>query len=626
MTNADVARVFSRLATMLEIDGANPFRVRAYREAARIVEEQTETVSALASEEGRLEELPGIGKDLATKIRELVATGTTPLYEEMQKKVPLSVVDLTELQGLGPKRVKTLFEVLGITNRDELAKAAREEKLRELPGFGKTVEQNVLKALDVAARDVGRMLLAGTWDVAHALVAHVSKMKGVTAVELAGSFRRRKETIGDLDLLVTGGSAAAVMKTFVTYPEAADVLGEGDTKSSIRLRNGLQVDLRHVPAESFGAAMMYFTGSKEHNIELRRIAIDKGWSLNEYGLTRGETVVAARTEEEVYRALDLDWIPPELREMRGEIELARAGRLPKLIEESDLVADLHMHTDRTDGRESLETMVRACKERGYCYCAITDHSAALAMIGGFDGARVRQSVKEIEAVRKKVPGIEVLHGLEVDILPDGALDLDDASLALLDWVIVSLHAKIDQPAAVMTKRVLGAISHPAVHMMGHPTGRAIGSRQPAAFDMEQVLDRAAELGVAMEINSQPNRLDLNDTHARRAKEKGVRIAIDTDAHSIRQLDQMRFGVFVGRRAGLEKDDVLNAQPFDAFRKAIRQRSGTAVPPNASTPAAKPEMKVAGRPKPTAAKGKPAATKTPFGEARKPGAKRPKWRG
>jgi DNA polymerase (family X) len=573
MTNADVARVFSRLATMLEIDGANPFRVRAYREGARIVEEQSESVVSLAGEEGRLEELPGIGKDLAQKIREIVSTGTTPLYEEMQKKVPVSVVELTELQGLGPKRVKTLFEVLKIRNRDDLAKAARAEKLRELPGFGETVEKNVLKALDVASRDRGRTLLAGAWEVAHALAKHVRAVKGVTQVELAGSFRRRRETIGDLDILVTGGDPETVMSAFVGHDEVTDVLGRGDTKSSVRLRNDLQVDLRHVPEASFGAALLYFTGSKEHNIELRRIAIDKGWSLNEYGLTEGEKVVASRTEEDVYRALGLDWVPPELREARGEIELAREGRLPRLIELDDLVADLHMHTDRTDGRESLETMVRACLDRGYRYCAITDHSAALAMIGGFDGVRVRQSVKELEAVRKQVPGIEVLHGLEVDILPDGALDLDDESLALLDLVIVSLHAKIDQPAAAMTKRVLSALSHPAVHVMGHPTGRQIGSRQPAAFDMDQVLSYAAEAGVAMEINAQPNRLDLNDTHARAAKEKGVKIVIDTDAHSVKQLDQIRYGVFVARRAGLTKDDVLNTQPFETFRKAMRRRPG-----------------------------------------------------
>ena len=578
MTNADVARVFSRIATMLEIDGANPFRIRAYREGARIVEEQSESVVSLAEGEGRLEELPGIGKDLAQKIREIVASGTTPLYDELKAKIPLSVVELTELQGLGPKRVKTLFEVLHIRNREDLALAAREEKLRELPGFGKTIEQNVLKALDVASRDRGRMLLHGAWDVAHALADHVRRVRGVEAVEIAGSFRRRKETIGDLDLLVTGGDPAAVMEAFVRHPEAADTLGEGETKSSIRLRNDLQVDLRHVPAESFGAALLYFTGSKEHNIELRRIAIDKGYSLNEYGLTKDGKIVAGRTEEDVYRALDLAWIPPELRESRGEIALAREGRLPALIELEDVVADLHMHTDRTDGRESLETMVRACKNLGYAYCAITDHSAALAMIGGFDGARVRQSVKEIEAVRRKVPGIEVLHGLEVDILADGALDLDDDSLALLDWVIVSLHAKIDMPAAAMTKRVLRALAHPAVHVMGHPTARQIGSRSPAAFDMEQVLDAAAKAGIAMEINAQPNRLDLSDVHARAARDRGVKITISTDAHSVRQLDHMRYGVFVARRAGLSKDDVLNTRPLERFRRAIGPRNAAAAKP------------------------------------------------
>ncbi len=601
MNNTDVARVFSRLATMLEISGANPFRIRAYREGARIVEEQSESVVSLASEEGRLEDLPGIGKDLAQKIREIVQTGTTPLYEDMKAKIPVSVVELTELQGLGPKRVKTLFEVLGVRTRDDLARAAREEKLRELPGFGRTVEQNVLKALEVASRDRGRTLLAGAWDVAHALAAHVRRVRGTT-VEIAGSFRRRKETIGDLDLLVTGGDPGAVMKAFLGHQEVADTLGEGPTKSSVRLRNDLQVDLRHVPAESFGAALLYFTGSKEHNIELRRIAIDKGWSLNEYGLTEGGRIVAGRTEEDVYRALDLEWIPPELREARGEIALAREGRLPQLIEESDIVADLHMHTDRTDGRDTLETMVRACRDRGYAYCAITDHSAALAMIGGFDGARVRQSVKEIEAVRRKVPDIEVLHGLEVDILADGALDLDDDALELLDWVIVSLHSKVDMPGPGMTNRVLKALAHPAVHVMGHPTARQIGSRQPAAFDMDRVLDSAAREGVAMEINAQPNRMDLSDVHARAAKEKGVKVVISTDAHSVRQLDHMRYGVFVARRAGLEKDDVLNTKSLAVFRKALRPRGPSA---EADAPASAAD---AGARSPAAKKKAPAASR------------------
>lgn len=586
MTNLEIAGALGRLATMLEIEGANPFRVRAYREAARIVESHAEPVESVAARPGELEELPGIGKDLAAKIRELATTGTLPLYQEMEARVPPGVLALTGLQGLGPKRVKTLMDRLGVRGAEDLERAAKEGRLRELPGFGEKVEQNVLKALTVARATTGRMLLAGAWPVAHALAAHVRAVPGVEQVEIAGSFRRRKETVGDLDLLACGGSADAVMQAFVTHPDVREVLGHGETKSSVRLRNGLQVDLRHVPAESFGAALVYFTGSKEHNIELRKLAIGQGLSLSEYGLKRGERTARGRTEEDVYRALGLPWIPPELREALGEIELARAGRLPRLVELEDVRGDLHVHTDRTDGRESLETMVRAARDRGYAYVAITEHSQALAMARGFDEARVRESVREIAAVRRAVPGIEVLHGIEVDILADGALDLDDETLGLLDWVVASLHSRLDQERAVITDRVLRALDHPAVHAMGHPVSRMIGTRAGAALDLERVFERAAANGVLMELNAQPDRLDLSDVNARLAREKGVRFVIDTDAHSVPQYDAMRFGVFTARRAGLTKEDVLNTLPLGALRDAAARRG-------------------AGRPRPT-----PAPSRTP----------------
>ena len=583
MTNADVARVLSRIATMLEIDGANPFRVRAYREGARVIESQAEPIATLAAAEGGLAALPGIGKDLAQKTLEIAETGTTGIYDEMQAKIPLEVVGFTELQGLGPKRVKTLYEQLGIRDRVGLETAARDGKLRDLPGFGEKVEQNVLKALASARQWEGRMPLAGAWSVAHAIAGHVARVPGVDQVEIAGSFRRRKETVGDLDVLVCGGRSSDVMEAFVTQPDVAEVLGHGETKSSVRLRNGLQVDLRHVPVASFGAALLYFTGSKAHNIELRKIAIEKGMSLNEYGLTRGEKTVAARTEAEVYAALGLDVIPPELREAEGEIELARSGRLPALVEERDLVADLHMHSDRSDGRDTLEAMVRAARDRGYRYCAVTEHSKAIGFGIGFDEARVARSVDEIAAVRKRVPDIQVLHGLEVDILADGDLDLGDEGLAMLDWVIVSLHSRLDQPPEAATARVLKALAHPRVCAMAHPTGRMIGSREPARFDMERVLERAAELGVAMEINAQPDRLDLKDTHARLAREKGVRIVIDTDAHSVGQLDFMRYGVFTARRAGLTRDDVLNTLPHEQFLKSVRRPGAKPAPGRRAMP-------------------------------------------
>jgi len=608
MTNAEIARIFSQLAVMLELDGANAFRVRAYREGARVVESLVEPLAALAKDEKGLEGLSGIGKGLAQHIRDLLETGTTEQFEEMKKKYPIEMVELTELQGLGPKRVRLMFDKLGIKDRASLEAAAREGKLRDLPGFGEKMEAKVLQSLAVASQFTGRLLLAGAWPVAHELADALRALPGVREVEIAGSFRRRKETVGDLDLLVTGGKPEAVMEAFVTRSNVAEVLGRGETKSSVRLGNGLQVDLRHVPQESFGAALLYFTGSKAHNIELRKIAIDKGMSLNEYGLTRGERTVAARTEEDIYRALDLAWIPPELREMQGEIEMARNGTLPKLIEDADLRGDLHMHSDRSDGRDTLADMVRAARDRGYAYCAITEHSKALAMIGGFDTARVRQSVAEIAAVRREVPGIEVLHGLEVDILADGALDLSDEGLAILDWVIVSLHSRLDQPGPEMTARVLRAIEHPTVHAMGHPTARQIGSRKGAALDLERVFERAAELGVAMEINAQPDRADLSDVNARFAREKGVRLVIDTDAHSTRHLEFMRYGVFAARRAGLTRDDVLNTLPIDRVRASLR-RSGSPAKPAVSAPVAAGDVRpsVAAKKKATGKTAAPRAT-------------------
>lgn len=595
MTNADVARVFHQIAIMLELEGANSFRIRAYREGARAIEQLMEPLATVAEREGGLASLRGIGKDLAARIRDLLATGTTPMYEELRARFPVALVKLTDLQGLGARRVRQLHDALGIHDHASLEAAARAGRLRDLPGFGEKMEQKILQSLAIAERWAGRTLLGGVWTFAHALADELRRVPGVEQVEIAGSFRRRKETVADLDFVVCGGDCDAIMDRFVGHPQVAEVLGRGDTKCSVRITMGLQVDLRHVPAGAFGAALLYFTGSKEHNIALRRIAIERGMSLNEYGLTRGGEVVASRTEEDLYRALDLAWIPPELREDQGEIELAHEGRLPRLLVLEDLRGDLHMHTTRSDGKNSLVEMVTACRDRGYAYCAITEHSQSLAFAGGFDEARVRQSVDEIAEVRRQVPGIEVLHGLEVDILADGTLDLADDALALLDWVTVSLHSRLEQPADVATERVLKALEHPAVCAMSHPSARVIGTRPGVALDFERVFERAAELGVAMEINAQPDRLDLDDGRARRAKEKGVRLVIDTDAHSTRELDMMRYGVFVARRAGLGREHVLNARDPQALREGFRRPATTPAiaatppsPPSGPSPAAKAE--------------------------------------
>jgi len=630
-SNAELAKTLARMGVLLELDGGNVFRVRAYKEGARVIENHAESLAGLVDLPGALEALPGIGKGIAQHIRDLVGTGHTETLDELRKKYPEELVELTELHGLGPKRVRTLFDELKIRSRAELEAAANAGKLRGLAGFGEKVEQNVLKALATASQWAGRMLLADAWPHAHALAERMRQLPGVKQVELAGSFRRRRETVGDLDVLVCGGDAEQVMKAFTKHGSVADVLGQGETKSSVRLEVGLQADLRLVPEESFGAALMYFTGSKEHNIELRRIAIDKGLSLNEYGLTKSEKsekVVAGRTEEDVYRALGLAWVPPELRENRGEIDLAREGRLPKLIELADLRADLHMHTTRSDGRDSIDAMVKAAIERGYEYMAITEHSKALPMANGFDAARVRKSVTEIEAARARHPGIPILHGLEVDILADGELDLDDETLALLDWVVVSIHSHFTQAPAVATERALRAVRHPLVHAFGHPSGRLIGSRDPVAFDVEKVAIAAAENGVAMEINASPDRLDLSDVNARLALEKGCRFVIDTDAHATGQLDNLRFGVFQARRAGLTKDDVWNTRShaeFELWRRGRRSPRpafrGSA--PTAATKATSSAGKAA-RPKPAkpvasvaSAKPKRASSGTTSGKPTKP---------
>jgi DNA polymerase (family 10) len=609
MDNRDIAIVFNRLATMLEIEGANPFRVRAYREAARVLGEMLEPAARLAIEE--LARLPGIGKDLAAKIRDVAETGTTAMFDEMKLKVPLEVVALTELQGMGPKRVKMLLE-RGIRNLQQLESAARAGGLNGLPGFGATLQRKILEAIERAAQSGGRVLLSAAWPVAEELVTRLRAIPGVTHAETAGSFRRRRETVGDLDLLVCGGAPETVMEALTGYDRVGEILARGETKSSVRLISGLQVDLRLVPEESFGAALLYFTGNKQHNIELRKIAIANGWSLSEYGIADDhEQILAGRTEEEVYRKLGLEWVPPELREARDEIDRARRGALPRLIELSDLRADLHMHSDRSDGRDTLETMVRAARDRGYGYCAVTEHSQSLAMAQGFDTERVRRSVSEIEAVRRAVPGIRVLHGLEVDILGDGQLDLDDEGLGLLDWVIASLHSRLGQPRAEMTARVMRAVSHPAVHVMGHPTARMLGRREPVELDLEAVLDAAAAHGTWMEINAQPHRVDLNDQNARMAKERGVRLVINTDAHSVSELDALRYGVFAARRAGLAKGDVVNTLEADAFlatlasRKARGPRSAIAV---SATPSVKPTIAQPKIAKPKIARAKVAQAK------------------
>ena len=566
------------MAELLEIEEANPFRVRAYRNASRVVAEQTRPIADRVAAGEDLKELPGIGKDIAAQLEELVRTGRSSPLEEMFARIPRGVLELLRLPALGPKRAKKLWQELGITSLESLGTAAREGRIATLPGFSEATQKKILENL---AKDAGRerrLGIAIADSLVEALLEHLRDTPGIERIEAAGSFRRRRETVGDLDLLAVAedlASSQAVMERFVSYPGVEEIVGRGDTKSSVRLAAssgpGFQVDLRVVPAASFGAAWIYFTGSKDHNIKLRQRAVERELKLSEYGLFRGDDEsVAGRDEAEVYSALGMAWIPPELREDRGELAAAAAGPLPRLIERGDLRGDLQMHTTWSDGKNTLEEMVRACAERGHEYCALTDHSPALAMIRGLDATRVRQQAAEISAVQRALPGIRILRSAEVDIHADGSLDLDDDTLASLDVVLVSIHSRFELEPEAQTERILRALEHPRVQILAHPTGRKIGRRDSMRYDLDRVLRRAAELGVAVELDSHPDRLDLADTALIRARELGAKVVISTDAHRVAHLDHLRYGVEQARRAWLEPRHVLNTLPLAAFLAALRQ--------------------------------------------------------
>ncbi len=572
MENPEVAMVFEEIADLLEILGENPFRVRAYRTAARTIRELPEPVEQVARDPGRkLEDLPGIGKDLAEKIRIIVDTGDHPLRQELRQKVPPGLRDLLDIPGLGPKRAFALYKQLGITSRDELKKAAEQHRIRKLRGFGPKTEQAILEALEHLEEVSRRVYLAEAKVFAEAVVQHLKQVPSLRQIEVAGSFRRRKETVGDLDVLVTCAESGPVMDHLASYSAVRDVLVRGETKMSVRLANGMQLDLRVVPDESYGAALQYFTGSQAHNIQLRRRAQDMGLKINEYGVFRGEQRVAGRTEEEVYAAVGLEWIPPELREARGEIEWAADGKLPRLVELDQIRGDLHMHTNVTDGRASIEEMIRACKQMGYQYLAITDHSKRVTVAGGLDADRLRAHWKNIDRIASRIPGITVLKGVELDILEDGSLDLEDDVLAEADWVVASIHYGQNQPREQITRRILNAIENKYVHCIAHPTGRLIGKRKAYDVDLDLVLKAAADHGCFLEVNAQPSRLDLDDVALFAARERGILIAINTDAHSIDELRFMEFGVYQARRGALEAKDVLNTRPVKELRKLLQQR-------------------------------------------------------
>src|SRR4051794_15303174 len=578
MDNPEIARIFEEVADVLEIQSANPFRIRAYRNAVRTVESLTTPLRKWVEENRPLTDLPGIGKEMANHVREMVETGTLGFRDELLAEVPRSLIELMRLPGLGPKKAKRIWDELQVSSVDEVEAAAREGRIATLPGFGPKSQEKILAGIAEYRQHGSRFLLPEAERAVEPLLAYLREAPEVERLEVAGSYRRRKETVGDIDLLASASLPVPVMERFRGYAQVDKVLMAGDTRSTVVLGCGLQVGLRVVPADCYGAALVYFTGSKEHNVKLRRRAVERGMRISEYGVFKVDHEnpeqegdwLAGREEADVYAAVGLAWVPPELREDHGEIELAAAGRLPHLIRVEDLRGDLHMHSTWSDGRNSIEEMVEACVARGYEYMVISDHSKSLAMTGGLDAYRLREQWKEIDEVRARHPEIRILRSMEVDILGDGSLDLEDEMLAGLDLVLVSLHSRLDLPLGAQTERVLKALEHPEVNVFCHPTARLINRRKPAELDLEVILRRAAELGVALELNCSPNRLDLKDTHLRLARELGCKIVIDTDSHRTRELDLMRYGVEQARRAGLGPGDVLNTRGFEDFWTGIQR--------------------------------------------------------
>jgi DNA polymerase (family 10) len=587
MENRDIARILRETAQLLEIDGAMIGRYRSYEKAAELLASLPESVEELAKDRAKLMELPGIGEGMADHIAEILKTGDYSLRQKLLKKYPATLLDLLQLQSLGPKKVAFLWSAFKAATVDDVEKLAREEKLRDLAGFGEKTEANILKAVETFKKSSGRFLLSVAAAEAEKLVAHIQAFgKPIEAVTPAGSLRRGKETVGDLDLLVTLPSdkykpktVEAIAQRILTYPEIDRQLAHGENKVSFELKSGMQVDVRILEKESYGAALLYFTGSKEHNVTLRGRANKMGYTLNEYALAtlKAERPVARATEEDIYAKLDLDFIPPELRENTGEIDAAAEHRLPHLLELSDIRGDLQMHTTASDGRNSVEEMALAAKALGYEYISLTDHSKAVTVANGLDEKRTLEQIKKIRAANEKNLGIRILASSEVDVLKSGKLDLDDEVLAQLDVVLVSVHSYMNLDRTEMTERLLAAIENPYTQIVGHPTGRLLLHRDSYAYDMERVLDAAHRHGVVMECNASPERLDLKDTHLRMAKERGVKIVISTDAHGTMGLQVMRYGVQMARRGWIEKKDVINTLSVEKLLAGLRPRPGSAAP-------------------------------------------------
>jgi len=570
LKNQEIAKIFNEIADLLELKGENPFRIRAYRRAAMQIEGLPKDVSQVTEEE--LIKLPGIGKDLAGKIKEYLNKGKIELHEELRKEFPETFLTLLQVPGLGPKTAKLVYEKLKIKDINQLEEAARTGRLRTLPGIREKTEENILKGIEFLKRGTERRPIGRVLPLALDIVEHIKKKAPVNEIAIAGSLRRWKDTIKDIDILVTSSRPEEVMKAFVELPHVKDVLAKGQTKSSVIITEGIQVDLRVVEEDSFGAALQYFTGSKAHNIKLREMASKMGLKINEYGVFResDNKRLGGRTEEEVYKILGLPWIPPELREDTGEIEAALEGRLPDIISIGDIKGDLHVHTKWSDGSHDLETLIESAKKRNYEYIAITDHSKGLGVARGLDEERLLEQIRLIDQINNKLDRFRLLKGVEIDIRSDGRLDLSDDILKRLDIVVASIHSGFKQSKEQLTKRVLSAIRNPHVSVIAHPTGRLIGERDAYELDIEAIFREAKKYGVAFEINAYPLRLDLNEHHAKLAKEYGIPIVISTDTHLTQHFDYMTYGVSIARRAWLEKADVLNCLPYNELIKRLRK--------------------------------------------------------
>ena len=580
MENIEISEVLDDVAALLEIQGANPFRIRAYQNAARTVEAHAVAMHKMLADGDDLTELAGVGKQVAKHIEELVDTGKLSVIDEIAKEIPLSLIELTRLPGVGPKKARALWESLGVETIDGLERVLKAGEVAEIKGFGKKTQEKILKAIDsYRKRQQGRTRLADAEQLVDPLVEYMQKAPGLERLDVAGSYRRRKETVRDVDLLAIAADPDPVMDHFVSYQQVRSVEKGGGTRGTVILSSGLQADLRIVSADSYGSALQYFTGSKEHAVAVRKRAVAMGLRLSEYGVFEVDEdaddsdplsgkKIAGETEEGVYEAMGLAWMAPELREDRGEVTAAEAGTLPSLITLEDVKGDLQMHSTWSDGKNAIEEMLEACVTKGYEYFALTDHSKALAMTGGLDAKRLQEQWVEIDEVQARHPEIRFLKSQEVDILADGTLDQDDDLLEQLDVVVISIHSRFDLPQAEQTKRIITAMARPTVTILAHPTGRLINVRDPMEFDVDAVLQAAVEFDVAVELNAHPNRLDLRDTHLMHAKELGAQVVISTDAHRTDELDLMRYGVDQARRAWLEPGDVLNCLPLVDFLAAI----------------------------------------------------------